>query len=348
MTMTNLACKLNNVEAFPVNYIIDYFYAFLSTKSKSTAKSYEGDLKIFFDVVYGKETQYVTIEDIEETKTLHATRFYNYLLHEKKYKNATVKRKIESVRSFFNYLKADFNKVNIHIFDNLALDSKANDREGWGNIRWHEAEMMWDYALQNKMEGCQMGMLIKLASVTSIRLDALLSLTWEANFFQKDERGLLVNYIEVVDKKKKHKKAISESLYNELREKLGTTGKLFPNLYAHKVGRYINTIVDALGFDKRRNIKFHSLKKCGVNRVLEKTGNIYKAKEQGNHSSIATTEGYYVEVMEDLTQQPSYTLDQEVNVVEALADLSKEEIIRVITQISDSAKFELLRVINKG
>lgn len=345
--MTILAYK-NNVETLPINYIYDYFTAFLSTKSDTTAKNYEGDLKQFFNVIYNKEPHHVTIENIEETKTLHATRFYNYLVHEKKYKNATVKRKIESVRSFFNYLKADFNKVNVHIFDNLVLESEANDRKGWGNVKWHEAEMMWEYALEKKMEGNEMGMLIKLASVTSIRLEAILSLTWEDNFFQKDERGVLVNYIDVIDKKKRHKKAISEKLYNELREKLGTTGKLFPSLYPHKVGKYIKVIVDALGFDKRRNIRFHSLKKCGVNRVLEKTDNIYKAKEQGNHSSIATTEGYYVEVNEDLTQQSSYTLDQEVNIVEALEGISKEEMIRAIAQMSDSAKFELLRIINKG
>jgi integrase len=346
--MTNLAYQQNNVEVLPINYIYDYYKSFLATKSENTAKNYDCDIKMFFEVIYNKEPKYVTIEDIEGTKTIHATRYYTYLVHEKNFKNATVKRKIESVKSFFNFLKADFKNVNIHIFDNLVLDNEANDREGWANIKWHEAEMMWNYALEQQMEGNQMGMLIKLACVTSIRLEALLTLTWENNFFQKDERGVLVNYIDVIDKKKKHKKAISEEFYNELREKLNKEGKLFPNLHKHKVGKYIKVIVNDLGFDKRKKYSFHSLKKCGVNRVLEKTGNIYKAKEQGNHSSIATTEGYYVEVTEDLTQQASYMLDKEIDITKELDGLSKEELVRAIMQMSDSAKFELLRIINKG
>jgi integrase len=340
--MTNLAY---NIERIGYNYIVDEFESWLKTLSKNTAKNYKSDIELFCNVVFGKELKFVTVEELENLKTLHANRFYAYLKYEQNAKNSTIKRRFNSVKSFLKQLKRDYKKINVDALD-IKLESEKIDRQGWGNISWKEAEMLWKYAGEKQIEGHQMEMLIKLACVTSIRLEALLSLEWEKHFFVKNERGIDVNYIDVVDKTKRHKKSISDKFYNELREKLGTTGKLFPNLHAQKARDYLKEILDDLGFDERRNISFHSLKKCGVNRVLEKTGNLHKAKEQGNHSSIATTEDYYIEIQEDLTQMASYTLDEEIDIVKELKDVSRDDLISAIAQMSDSAKFELLRIIN--
>jgi integrase len=341
--MAVLATK-EKITDIGLNYVYEYFESWLSTLSKNTAKNYKSDVELFCEVVLDKEIKFVTIEDLESLKTLHAHRFFTYMKHEQQAKNATIKRRFNAVRSFLKTLKKDFKNINPNLMQ-MSLPSEKVDRKGWGNLTWDEAKQIWEYALENQIEGLEMGLLIKLACVTSIRIEALLELTWENNFFKKNEKGIIVNYIDTYDKGQRVKAPISDKMYEELRQ-LGDSGKLFKNLYAQKARNYLKEILKALNIDERRNISFHSLKKAGVNRVLEKTGNLYLAKIQGKHKSIATTESYYIELQEDLTQHPSYTLDEEINIKNELEKYSKEELIKAISELSDMAKFELLRKLN--
>ena len=276
MTLTNLAYEhthnRDNISKFPLNYITEHFEAFLSSKSKNTVDNYKPEIELYFKITLEKEIGFVTIEDVIGTTSLHAHKYYNYLKTEgnkgKGYKNASIKSKINAVRSFYKHLVVDYKDVNPFIFNNITLDSPDLDRESWGEFEWQEAIDMWDYALENQIEGNQMGMLVKLAAITSIRLEALLNLRWDKHFFKTKKSGVLVNYIETIDKKQKHKKPISDDFYNELQEKLGVTGKLFPNLHQHKVGDFIDDMVKHFNLDPKRLLVFHSLKKAGVNRVL--------------------------------------------------------------------------------
>lgn len=340
--MSNLA---TNLESFPLNYVIDEFNGWLSDKSENSAKAYRIDATQFFKVIFKKEPRFVTIEDMYGLKSLDGSRFLAHL-KEEGMKNATIKRKFDAITSFINRLKSDYPAINEKVFDKIMLDNPENDRKPWGNIKWYEAQLVWNHAFDKIPDGRELGSLVFLGCVTSMRVEALLSLTWEDHFFVKEEKGIMVDYIDILDKKKRHKKAISKSVYNVLRDNLNHTGKLFPTLTTHMVGANLKAIFTELGFDARRNLSFHSFKKCGVNRIIEKTGNIYKAKEQGNHSSIATTEKYYIEATEDLTQSTSYTIDEEIDVVTALSDFTKEELVLAIAQISEGAKFEIIRKLN--
>jgi integrase len=341
--MTVLATK-EKITDIGLNYVYEYFESWLSTRSKNTAKNYKSDVELFCKVVLDKEIKFVTVEDLESLKTIHAHRFFTYMKYEQQAKNATIKRRFNAVRSFLKTLKKDFKNINPDLMQ-MDLPSEKIDRNGWGNLTWDEAKQIWEYALEHQIEGLEMGLLVKLACVTSIRIEALLELTWEDNFFQKNEKGTIVNYIDTYDKGQRVKAPISDKMYEELKQ-LGDSGKLFKNLYAQKARNYLQDIVKALDIDERRNISFHSLKKVGVNQVLKKTGNIYLAKIQGKHKSIATTESYYIELQDDLTQYPSYTLDEEIDFKNELEKYSKEELIKAINELSDMAKFELLRKLN--
>jgi len=312
-------------------------------RSDNTRIAYRTDLRQFFQFTFGCEPEFVTIEMILSLNSTHAMAYHNHIKINAK--NATVKRKINSVRGFLSALKVDYPQINENIFDNLKMDRVELDIERYGNIEWDEAFLFIEYAYLEQMDGNQMAMLLKLACITSIRLEALLSLTWENDFRTKVERGVVVHYIDKVDKGTRHQTPISEAFYNELREKLGTEGKLFPTLHKHKVGKYLKRILDYFEVDPKRNIKFHSFKKCGVNRVLQKTGDLTKAQIQGKHKSIVTTQQSYIDLKDDLTQRPSYTLDQEIDIRAEINDLSKEELLDAINKLSDSAKFELLRII---
>lgn len=336
------------------NYIIDYYNSFLGKFKDNTSKNYRTDLKLFFEQMFDKSPEHITIEDIQSTTSLHAMKYYQYLIEiievkgEKKprYANASVNRKINAIKSFFRFLNRDYKDISDNIFENIDLPSPDLDSKGWDGLDWQEAIMIWEYAQDNfDEESNQLSMLFKLASVTSIRLDALLNAIWEKHWYIKNERGISINYIEVIDKDKKHKKPISESFFNELQEKLGSKGKMFPNMYPNKVGDYLKLTTKALGFDSRRRIVFHSFKKAGVMRALEKTGNMYKAKEQGNHSSMNTAEKYYLKYKECLVDMVSYTLDSEIDVKEELSEYNKDELIEAISKMSDGSKYELLRIL---
>lgn len=338
--MTNLAYK-NEIQVY--NYVNEYYESWLSTLSKNTAKNYKSDIELFSNVVFEKEITYLTIDELESLKTLHANKFFKHM-KDASASNSTMKRRFNAVRSFLKELKKNFPSINVEAM-NKKLESDDLDRKSWGNLNWNETQLCWNYAEEQNIEGKQMSMLIKLASITSIRLEALLTLTWEDHFFVTNEYNKDINYIDVVDKKKRHKKSISEEFYSELREKLNHKGRLFPSLHAQKARNYLKDIFNALNFDERRNLSFHSLKKTGVNRVIVKYGDLLKAKEQGNHSSFNTTDKYYLEISENLSDMASYTLDQEVDLKAEISHLDKDQLVDAINMLSDSAKFELLRIL---
>ncbi|KRE70872.1 tyrosine-type recombinase/integrase [Paenibacillus sp. Soil750] len=361
--MRNLLIEPNN-DDLGCNVINTYNQKFHSLfeefikgqRSKGTALAYRTDINQFLNFTFNKEAQFVTMDMIISLTRLEAMKYHNHLKEPDengiKTKNATIKRKINAVKSFLNSLKVDYRDINENIFDNCKLENASLDQEGYGNLDWDEAFLFIEYAHIEQMEGNQMAMILKLACITSIRLDTLLSLDWEENFRVKNEKGILVNYIDAVDKHTRHQTPISLIFYNELREKLGTDGKLFPNLHAHKVGRLLKEIIAYFEIDPKRNIKFHSFKKCGVNRVLEKTGDLTKAQVQGKHKSIVTTlrttQSSYIEMIDVLTTTSSFTLDQDVNVIDKASTLSKEELLIALLKMSNSAQFELLRIINQG
>ncbi|TVX86059.1 tyrosine-type recombinase/integrase [Paenibacillus agilis] len=352
--MSNLALATTDKVSY-ITYdkkFVSFYEQFIkSQRSKNTSGAYRTDLKQFFKFTFNKEPQFVRISDIEQLTSVDAMAYHTHLKDLKlsgKLKNASIKRKISTAREFVKSLKVDYPAINEYIFENIKLDSIDLDKEGYGNLDWEEAFLFIEYAHIEQMAENQMAMLLKLACISSIRLEALLELTWEDSFRTKMEKGVLVNYIDISDKGTRNQTPISDKLYSELREMLGVSGKLFPNLYKHKVGRLLKKIKEYFEIDPKRNIKFHSFKKCGVNRVLEKTGDLTKAQLQGKHKSIITTQSSYIALKDDLTLKPSYTLDQEIDVVGEIKHLSNDELLNAIAKLSNSAQFELLRIIQKG
>lgn len=341
-----------------INYVSDYYDAFLAKFVKGTSDNYRTDLKLFFKIVYNKEVKFVTLEDIKNTKMIDAMKYAEYLLEQvedkktggtkPRYKNASFNRKINAVKSFFRFLSKEYKDISDEIFHNIDSKNTELDALSYDGLDWQEAISIWEYASENfGADSNQLSMLMKLASVTSVRLDALIGSSWENDWFKKNERGVDINFIRVIDKSKPHIKPISPQFYDELQEKLGTTGELFPNLYPNKVGNCLKKTLEALGFDSRRRIVFHSFKKTGVMRALEKTGNMYKAKQQGNHKSMNTAEKYYLKYKECLMDMTSYSMDVDVDIKDELADYNKESIIDAINLLSDGSKFELLRLLKE-
>lgn len=333
-----------------------YLRVFLGSQKESTSKAYKTAIELFANFFFKKEMKFVTKEEIESIKSIDVSEYIQWLYEpvekngniEPRYKNATAKKHINGIKSFYRFLSSDFSSINPRIFEAVKLKSPELTAQSWDGLDWTEAIMIWEYAQENLGEDSnKISMLFKLASVTSIRLSALLSLEWNKHWFVKKENGIDINYIQIIDKDKIHKKPVSESFYNELKDKLPEE-KLFVGLNQHKVGKILKHCLDALGFDERRNIKFHSFKKAGVMRALESSGgNMYKAKEQGNHSSIATAEKYYLKYKESLMNMTSFSMEEDVD-TDIFATLSKEELIEAIMKMNEGSKRELYNIVKNS
>jgi integrase len=348
MEMSLAVLMNNNVEKITINYIKDDYDSFLSDKranSESTFKAYRSDLNQFFMEVYGKEPQHVTVEDMSKT-TGNEIFEYRNRLREKYSSNSTVNRKINAIRSFFNYMETDYENIRSAIF-NKTKKLKENNKRGWGVLTYEEVMEMVKLS-KNKDNGYELSMLVEIGFKTCIRLGALLDMTW-GNIHQREQHGKKIWVIDVIDKEERHVKAIADNVYDRLLELKKTDSfdeEVFKNFHPHKVGDMIHKLCEKMDIDPRRNIRFHSLKKAGINFVYDSTGDIMMAQKQGNHKDPSTTIKSYMEHKEDLTAMPSYTMGETID-LSALKTLSKEEILEVIAKSSATVQLELLRRIKE-
>jgi integrase len=340
-----LANKEDNVKDININYIEGDYNSFLEDKkanSYHTFKSYRGDLKQFFDIMYDKEPKFVTLEDLEKTTGNDITSF-RLKLRSKYPINKTVNRKVNAVKSFFKYMETDNENVRSAIFNKTKKLKETNSSQ-WGILTYEEVLEMIDIS-KGFEHGDQLTLLIELGFKTCIRLDALLTMTW-GNIHKRHQHGKDIWTIEVIDKGEEHVKAIADNVkerLDSLRWSSSNEEKVFKNWHEHKVGDAIRKMCKEMNIDPRRKIRFHSLKKAGINFVFDSTGDIMMAQKQGNHKSAKTTIDSYMKHKEDLTSMPSYTMGEEIN-LSSLTEMNKEDLLELIQKSSATTKLELIRL----
>lgn len=343
---------LNNVLSIEKNYVTKYVESFLTTKKNESANtyiSYKKDLEDFFMFMFKKEYKFVEVEEVVAIQMVEMNDYFNYLSNN--FANSTIRRKMTGVRSFFNFLEATFKDVNVAMFKVIKLPSTDEDIDSYDALDYTEIQQMLKmckdkFNTTEKIEWNQMYCLIKLGFITAIRLEALLSLEWDKHFYKTTENKLEINFIQVTDKSQNHKKSISEEFYNELKNELGHLNPLFTDLHKHKVGRLLKELFEEMNVDKRRNLKFHSIKKASIKYIYETTNDVKKMQIQANHKSPATTLKYYVKFSEKLIDMPSFTMgvDIEGKVDEMLEELSHKQLIELIKKSSLSSKIDLLTI----
>lgn len=82
------------------SHFIDYFLNIKAVKSQNTAKSYERDIKDFFNV---EDVHEITIEHIKKVNFLHAEQYIMYL-KSKGYASSSINRKISSLSALYKWL----------------------------------------------------------------------------------------------------------------------------------------------------------------------------------------------------------------------------------------------------
>lgn len=337
----NTVIKQNNDQNQLKDYIgfrIDNFLNDKKARSENTYVNYKIDIEQFFEFLFKRHYSFLTVQDVENITSDDLVAYRVALKSEGKV-NSTLNRKIASVRKLFGYLESTYPKIRKAIF-NVVEKMKENDSSAYGVLTWNEGTDMVELAKSYK-DGEKLSLLIEMAITTCYRLGVLLELTLDQIHIE-NKNGQDYHVIKMIDKGEKHDKPISPKMYKRL-EALATSKNepIFP-FSVHTVGRRFQELVKEMKLDERRNIKFHSLKKCGINFVFDSTGDIMLAQQQGNHKNANTTMKSYLEHKTDYSKMPSYNIDMEVD-LKPLEQLTKEELLELITNSTTGTQLELLR-----
>ena len=205
--MTNTA-KVTNININNIYNDIRLFLQSAKDKSKNTAKSYETDIKQFFSYARNKDMNTLATEDLNvKHKEVIAYRLY---LKDTGLANATINRKIASLKSLYKFLNANDYPVNPNAFslDNLS----THESSSYGILAWEEIEQMIKL-VREQHKGLEKSLLIEMAVKTSIRKDALLNIKWDDI---KETPGKDIYEITTTDKGQKHSKSICKEFYDRL------------------------------------------------------------------------------------------------------------------------------------
>lgn len=317
------------------NNVFSSITAFINDRganSDNTKKAYETDIRQFFQMMRQKEVEHLKEADLifQHKDILRYKEELSNLYNS----NTTVNRKLSTIKNLFEFLKIDHQGIRTEVFQVGRLKEKVNS---YGVLSLDEAQKMIEVA-KELPSGTEKSLIIELATFTSIRLTALLSLTWK-NI--KNVDGFWI--VSVYDKGEKlDEKPISNDLYTRLLVLKTDSYKIF-TLTDKTCQRAIKQLCEKIGInDEERNITFHSLKKVGVNWIIDATGDITKGAQQGNHSNIQTTFKHYRSKRKDFGSMAGILMSNQVD-LSPLEDMNKEELIQLIQSSSLSTKFDIAK-----
>lgn len=303
------------------------FLEYKGDKSTNTREAYERDIKYFFTYMKNKDLTQLTEDDLWFEKE-DVIRYRNHLKNikiksERKYSNTTINRMIASMRSLFNFF--DKFKVNEKAF---RIDKLPSDSEEIGYLTLDEMVEMVEQA-RDLSRGLEKSLFLELGYKTSIRLEALLTVT--VRNFKK-----VSDDIYLVCVKDKNNKVTSQPISNQFYQRLmqlKTSDDKDERLFKFSnttVQDTINTLKDRMNIDPERNVSFHSVRKVLIDWMIEQ-GDLKGAAAHAGHASIETTWKHYANKHRDYSQMAGILVEQQLD-VSLLEQMSKEDLVELIKQ----------------
>lgn len=328
---------------------------FLNRNNENTGKVYKKDIGDYFVFMAGKQLEQLTKEDIEylqvgsdkeKVMSKHVDEYKNHL-RKTGLKDTSIIRKIISVRSLYKFLSANGYDVNYTAFETHGLSSNV---DSYDVLTKEQVDRLAEFALEEEAYPEELHVFIYVASQTSLRVDALLSVTWD-NIEFDEHSGFHV--IKAIDKRDQQRVCPVDAWLFEkmvkLRELLevGDSGKLFPNLKQDYINKKIKKIAyEKMKVSKKKKIVTHSLRKSAISHEFQTTGNLDLARRQSGHRSVETLMNSYVVHTVDYNQLAGIRMFKQLD--ESVVDLlDKKEIIELLKKTNPSAYHQLLLEIHK-
>lgn len=330
-TVVQLRNKEQTVETF-----VDSFYNEYKLNSEATASAYKDDVIKFIigNMPLGLATPSRTVGSLISYQTVTSHRAAEV---ERDLKPASINRKITAIKEFAKHLKAHNIPVSMEFFE--SIKPLKGESDSYEVISVPEGIKIAEWVRDNEKNKATMKYYyILLAIDSSVRADALSKLT-PKNFVELEDTVL----IKGVDKGKKNfSKRISKELYQEMKDNLKEWTALHQPIFSISPKNrtdMMNRALKGLGWENR-NIRFHSLKKAGVNHAFETTGDIRVAMKVASHSSVSTTQTYLAEDGEDFLGAISNGNLKKIKALDYM-DFSKEELIAAVQSMSENFQYQL-------
>jgi len=328
-----MTAMINNVTGLNIKSVhstIQTFLEYKGDRSKNTKISYEKDIKLFY--MYAKNKNLNELEAIDLEFTIDdVLKYRNYLRGlrknsdgERKYANKSINRMIDSLRSLYSYLERA--KYNVDKMAFALDDLPENDSEEIGYLTLMELEQMVELA-KTLPNGLQKSLLIELGWKTSIRMDALLSITWKD--FKKVKDGVWV--VRAIDKGNEEREMpITDQFYQRIYAMKGeskSTDRVF-QMGSTTVFNTVETLKRIIGIAEDRRVSFHSIRKFLIDLMVEH-GDLKAAMAQSGHKSIETLWKHYANKQKDYESMAGILIERSFN-ESTLDDLSKDELLAII------------------
>lgn len=307
----------------------------IKARSVNTFNTYSSAIEEFMKNVYKKSYKEVKWDDLEKLSYGDLLSFRNELI-KKGNSNRTINIKIASITSILKELYKFNSVVPIEVLQLKRLPEYTEENK-YGSLTELEVNNLIEYcySLDHRRKPVEKALFFKVAYVTAIRQGALLKMKWSDIFEHKDgDNSYMV--INVKDKGKTHKKAITKELYDELLTIKTKDPRVFPTT-RKTLSKVLHEYCKEVGIDyEKRNIVLHSLKKSSVDKVYKETGDITKTARHANHSNIELVYQTYQGRNTKLEDSPSLTLftEDKKDKKEILEKYSKEQLIQAIMKQS--------------
>lgn len=359
---------INLIKIHDGNMVERAIRLFLDRKiAGNTRNEYERDILQFFGQLFGIDSiNMITDNMIRNVDAQGAEEYFKMI--DDMYAANTVNRKISSIKELFNYLNnrrvvGNDGQLLVNNYNpiNVVERSFVDESTRYGSFSQKEVSEILKIAMFED------GVFYKLLGKTSVRKEAIRALNINTSFVMDNGMWCIVG----CDKgkkgeKKKFKKAIGQKLYDDCKKLADKNkdGKVFSfgentplNRLRGANGKYKNGYCYKIGISeeeyKERNLCIHSFKKTGVQIVTEKTGNVRKAMEQGNHNNVEYTMDTYQTKVYNPYDDPSnlvefddYDADGELDgKLRKMNNYELRELVKGMIMINDDMRGYVMNVV---
>jgi Site-specific recombinase XerD len=349
MTTTYAVLLPNNQNVFKdIQSFLDEY------PNKKTKIEYRRDIEQFFRFLHNINLQEITTYHIyngpnhEPLQRKHVILYRNHLLtapgERGKINSAgTINRKIGTIKNLYKYLEKEYNyKINHSIFN---IDALVYEPKKFDIIKKEDVTKLADLALNLKY-GHQLNVFIYLATVTSIRVSALLKIN--KNDIVKDYYTDFY-LVKTVDKRNQLRQCpIEKWLYEMIENLIKEHGKdqIFPDLTVDYVNKSIKKLKKEAKLPDHLRIVTHSLRKVAPSYEMKTVGNVRNGMVQTGHRSVQTFLDTYVEKEVDYNQLAGIrmfrTIDESVFEI-----VDKTDILQLLKTINPVAYEQLALAIKE-
>ncbi|SHJ64077.1 tyrosine recombinase XerC subunit [Hathewaya proteolytica DSM 3090] len=309
--MNEEICSVNAGEVMtykPDNmHFIRHFLSIKSVKSINTSKSYERDIKTFFNV---DRVEDITLEDIRKVNNVHAEQYIMYL-QKKGYSSATVNRKISSLSALYRWLmkyrenNSDVYVVKYNPFQYLKNEKPVVVSKETEFLTKEECKMLLASIDTSTLIGLRDKAILALAFTTALRKSEIINIRLKdiiryGNYHvievirkggKKDLIKLQDNVRELIELYVKKSSAEGEwekDRYLFLGHSVnGLNGK---KLNHNTLNLIIKRVCDNAGIDKK--LKVHSTRHTAITMVINEGVTLEKVRDFAGHANISTTNRY--------------------------------------------------------